>query len=1170
MSAMLSPTLNRQEAPAATALTPQSFRGGVSETGRVQCASLQVSSPHDSAEREASDVARRVVQMPAPAAASVRTTSPRLLARASASSAGATLLQREGEGPAAVDGQTTARIQASRGGGQPLSAPLRRFMEPRFGADFSRVRIHTDAQAQQLSQRLDARAFTTGRDIYFNAGQYAPDTASGRELIAHELAHTIQQGESPRAVQRSELTSGPTPAEQLSPARGEVVHRLGLSDILDGLAELAANVPGYTLLTLIIGRNPINMRVVERNVVNILRAFIGLIPGGEIMFQVLQRQGIVTRVADWVGQQTAALGLNFQTIRDAFTRFTDSLSWTDIFSPGDVWRRARATFTPLIDRVTGFVSQLISQAITWLKETFMTPLSDFCRQIPGYGLVTVLLGRDPFTGAAVPRTAMNVVRAFAEFIPGGTEKVDQLVQSGALERAYAWFQQETSSRNLTWDRVAGTFTAAWASLQLSDVLHPIETIQRIVGQFRPLMSDLVGFAGAALMKLLELIYEAAMGAGGRRILSILTRVRATFVTIIQNPVGFLRNLLGAVGQGVRQFMTRILTHLRDGVIAWLTGPVARAGIQMPERWDLQGIVWFVLQILGLSWQRVRQKLVTLIGEPAMAAMERGLQFIRDVRDRGLVATLRERVTEFFGNLRESALGAIKGFIQQRLVQAGIQQLLSLLSPVGAVIQAIIKTYTTIQFFIQRINQIMDLVESILDSVSAIASGAIGAAANFVERTMARTIPVILDFLARFIGLGDVGAQVQTTIRNLQGGVDRMLDRAIEWIRRQAGNLASRLMGGDPSAPPQQRLQSAVREGVAAVNRLSGSRIGIAVIRPVLAVIRTRHQLRSLEAEARNGKWAVVGVVNPTLAELTQKDAEAADAAVTVSAPQYFPSRNPLGWGTGMVAIRRSGGLAGGSDVGTTNNHFDDLNIRRHGDATSTSTASYYVLGHLLNQELGGPGNQWGNLTPLSRSGNGLHETRVESQVKGKVAAGKVIRYEVRVVYGRSASPLLAQTPANSTNPVIINKRKILLKEQHVASALDCRAVEWDLGTNQAKAGGWSMTPTAVPNPVDATSLSDYNVPGQAALRLQTLAINDSIRALSDPARSAEHAMHTAALQSLPGIGPARFDALKARSYRTWEDFWSTVPGVTQDTTNAWRAGLPGGARVILNGTTTWI
>lgn len=1014
MSAVLSPTLHRPETSASPGATPVSFRGGSSEPGRVQCASLHVSSPHDAAEREASDVARRVVQMPSPAVTSPqvaspagrvslsRAASPRLLARASAPPAGTTLIQREGQGNAAVDGATTARIQASRGGGQPLSPPLRRFMEPRFGADFSRVRIHTDGQAQQLSQRLNAKAFTTGRDIYFNAGQYAPDTASGRELIAHELAHTIQQGESPRAVQRSELspvTAGPTPAEQLSPARGEVVHRLGLSDILDGLAELAANVPGYTLLTLIIGRNPINMRVVERNVVNILRAFIGLIPGGELMFQVLQRQGIVTRVADWVGQQTAALGLNFQTIRDAFTRFTDSLSWTDIFSPGDVWRRAQATFTPIIDRVTGFVGNLITQAITWLKETFMTPLSEFCRQIPGYGLVTVLLGRDPFTGTAVPRTAMNVVRAFAEFIPGGTEKVDQLVQSGALERAYAWFQQETGSRNLTWNRVAGTFTAAWASLQLSDVLHPIETIQRIVGQFRPLMTDLVGFAGAALMKLLELIYEAAMGAGGRRILSILTRVRGTFVTIIQNPVGFLRNLLGAVGQGVRQFMTRILTHLRDGVIAWLTGPVARAGIQVPERWDLQGIVWFVLQILGLSWQRVRQKLVTLIGEPAMAAMERGLQFIRDVRDRGLVATLRERVSEFFGNLRESALGAIKGFIQQRLVQAGIQQLLSLLSPVGAVIQAIIKTYTTIQFFIQRINQIMDLVESILDSVSAIASGAIGAAANFVERTMARTIPVILDFLARFIGLGDVGAQVQTTIRNLQGGVDRMLDRAVEWIRRQAGSLASRLLGGDPSAPSGDRVRSGLREAVPLVNRYAGRPVGAVVLRPLLMPIKVRHRLSRLDVVPRGPVWGVVAAASPEVIEPTTARVDTASGAGIAGLRTQIRYNSGTLSGTGntvgteMIADPLGPDHPMGQEPAGAN-IWSALLVTDPGQPNDRK----YIRGHLLNHQLGGSGAAQ-NLFPITAAANDQHESQFESRIKQWVnhdTERKWVRYQVRV------------------------------------------------------------------------------------------------------------------------------------------------------------------------------
>jgi hypothetical protein len=686
-------------------------------------------------------------------------------------------------------------------GGEPLQPGIRSRLEGSFGVDLRTVRVHSDPGAQKTAHTLSARAFTFGQNIFLGSGERPNDL----RLMAHETSHVIQQQASPaiqrwssqqsdRFEQEAQQASSATMLGQTFAVQERTNHprvqRLGLSDILDGLADLAANVPGFTLLTVIIGRNPINMRTVQRNFTNILRGFMGLIPGGEILFQVLNRYGVVERLGNWASDQVNTLGITYDYLRRRFTAFTDSLGWSDILSPGDVWRRARDIFSEPITRIRDFIVRLIAQAITWLKETFMQPLSEFCRQIPGYTLVTVLLGRDPFTNTPVARTALNVVRAFAEFIPGGTEKVNQLVESRALQRAYEWFIQETQARNLTWDRVVGTFAQAWNSLRLEDVLHPIETLQRIGNIFRPLMGDLVSFAGAALMKLLELIFEAVMGAGGARVLAILKRARDTFMTIIRNPVGFLRNLLGAVGQGVRQFMTNILRHLQQGVIAWLTGPVARAGIQMPERWDLPGIIWFVLQILGLTWERVRQKLVRLIGEPAMAMLESAFRLVQDIRRVGLVQALRDRVTEFFGQLRDAALGSIRSFIQQRLVMAGITQLLSLLNPVGAVIQAIIKTYTTIQFFIQRINQILDLVESIVNSIAAIASGAIGQAANFVERTMARTIPIILDFLARFIGLGDVGAHVQRTIQSLQARVDQMLDRAVEWIRTMAQRVMS--------------------------------------------------------------------------------------------------------------------------------------------------------------------------------------------------------------------------------------------------------------------------------------------------------------------------------------------------------------------------------------------
>lgn len=80
-----------------------------------------------------------------------------------------------------------------RSPGQPLGEDTRAFMEPRFGRDFSRVRVHTNSRAAHSAEMVNALAYTWGQDVVFGAGQYAPRTRKGRRLIAHELAHTIQQ-----------------------------------------------------------------------------------------------------------------------------------------------------------------------------------------------------------------------------------------------------------------------------------------------------------------------------------------------------------------------------------------------------------------------------------------------------------------------------------------------------------------------------------------------------------------------------------------------------------------------------------------------------------------------------------------------------------------------------------------------------------------------------------------------------------------------------------------------------------------------------------------------------------------------------------------------------------------------------------------------------------------
>jgi len=91
-------------------------------------------------------------------------------------------------------------IQRARGGGQPLDEGIRERMEGAFGADFSGVRVHTDGTSDQLNQSIQAKAFTTGQDVFFRKGAYEPGSRGGQELLAHELTHVVQQnGE---AVQR--------------------------------------------------------------------------------------------------------------------------------------------------------------------------------------------------------------------------------------------------------------------------------------------------------------------------------------------------------------------------------------------------------------------------------------------------------------------------------------------------------------------------------------------------------------------------------------------------------------------------------------------------------------------------------------------------------------------------------------------------------------------------------------------------------------------------------------------------------------------------------------------------------------------------------------------------------------------------------------------------------
>jgi hypothetical protein len=132
-------------------------------------------------------------------------------------------LARQETGDGEVAPEVESAIESARRGGQALDSSVRLQMESAFGADFSSVRVHTDAKAHSLNEAVNAVAFTTGTDIFFRNGAYHPGSSSGHELLAHELTHVVQQGGSPATAGRAQRVV----VRRMCPACEEEQNKIG-------------------------------------------------------------------------------------------------------------------------------------------------------------------------------------------------------------------------------------------------------------------------------------------------------------------------------------------------------------------------------------------------------------------------------------------------------------------------------------------------------------------------------------------------------------------------------------------------------------------------------------------------------------------------------------------------------------------------------------------------------------------------------------------------------------------------------------------------------------------------------------------------------------------------------------------------------------------------------
>ncbi|MET7892598.1 DNA/RNA non-specific endonuclease [Streptomyces mirabilis] len=645
----------------------------------------------------------------------------------------------------------------------------------------------------------------------------------------------------------------------------------------------------------------------------------------------------------------AALGGLDDTVRTLFderagqarNRFLAACrkSWWDFFTGAPDYEKHAAVYTAEIRGVVDEIATVVEQRVNDARQKAADGRRRMADHVAGLEPALRGFGEQAAAGFAVRFDALEA---------SVDEKADAVVD--LLAESYAQAQEATNAalaevkqgnRNL-WDRARDA----------------------VVGAVKILID---------LKNLLVGVVRRAAGVADR---------------IVRNPIRFLSHLGASVKAGLTGFLSNIVTHLKAALKDWLFGNLAAAGVELPEQWDLRGIVKTVLSLFGISWAFIRSELLKHMPEPVLNTVIGAIRIVGVIKDKG-VGGLWEEIREKIGDLKQQAFEMIKGFVVETVLKAGITWLLSLITPAGALVKAVMAVYDFLTFLVEKARALAEFVNSILDTLEEICDGVSQKVATKIESSLARTLPLAIDLLARVLKLGAIPGKIKNVLEKVgtpvRGFISKIIAKAAAYGRKlMAGGrkaLGKLVDATDrrSAAEKERDVRAAVRLGVTTLNKLKGTRFDGKVLKAALLAIQLRYRLKSLKPVEDDGVWSVEGTLNPTAKELTKLSALAPPGT-----PQYG-ALDSAGRATGITAT-----LTADSIGGTT---------RPSVDPAGWESERGFHRSHLLGAQLGGANNQKENFVTLYARANTPEMRGHENAVRKAVEVpGRRVVYVVTPEY----------------------------------------------------------------------------------------------------------------------------------------------------------------------------
>jgi hypothetical protein len=476
----------------------------------------------------------------------------------------------------------------------------------------------------------------------------------------------------------------------------------------------------------------------------------------------------------------------------------------------------------------------------------------------------------------------QVISAVADIIGGELNRAKQRIATGRND-LQAEVKKLPPDLQAVGKEAAGEFAAKFDELTESVDAKGKDLVNTLASKYNEALKSVDEEIAAEKEKNKGLIAKAIDAVGGviktilqlkDLLLGVLAKAAQAVMAILKDPIGFLGHLVSAVGAGLRAFIANIGEHLKKGLVGWLLGAMTGAGLQLPTKFDLRGIITMIASLLGLTWNALKGRIMQRGVPPAaLDAVEKTVPVAQKLQAQG-VAGVTEEISEQVGDLKGNLLGKISEYLIPTVLIAGITWIISLLNPASAFVKACKMIIDIVTFIVTRGAQIIEFVNSVLDAVIAIAAGGAASVPALIEKALAKSVPVLIGALAAILGVGGIAEKVKSFFQTLTKPINKAINWVVDKIVTAGKKIWAKLKAkfgkggkdgkqGEPSAKDKEKIaQQAANEGYRAA-----SRVPIGQISGALDGVYTKWQgkgLKSLEmVPLGNHAFTVEASVNPT-------------------------------------------------------------------------------------------------------------------------------------------------------------------------------------------------------------------------------------------------------------------------------------------------------------------